>query len=220
MLDEIKIDLGNSSFPQGKSMLKAESINFTYHSQQLWSDNMDLQISGGDRIALQGENGSGKTTLVKLLLNQLTPTQGKIERQVFKAVYLDQEYTIISPHLSVYEQTQEFNVHALAEHDIKTRLNRFLFGKDNWDKPCILLSGGEKMRLILCCLTIRQQSPDLIILDEPTNNLDIQNILILTKAMRDYSGALLVISHDAVFLREIGIQKTITLTAKNDSYSS
>lgn len=220
MLDEIKIDLGNSSFPQGKSMLKAESINFTYHSQQLWSNNMDLHISGGDRIALQGENGSGKTTLVKLLLNQLTPTQGKIERQVFKAVYLDQEYTIISPHLSVYEQTQEFNVHALAEHDIKTRLNRFLFGKDDWDKPCILLSGGEKMRLILCCLTIRQQSPDLIILDEPTNNLDIQNILILTKAIRDYSGALLVISHDAVFLREIGIQKTITLTAKNDSYSS
>jgi ATPase subunit of ABC transporter with duplicated ATPase domains len=73
------------------------------------------------------------------------------------------------------------------------------------------LSGGEKMRLILCCLTIQQQSPDLIILDEPTNNLDLQNIRILTRAIQLYKGTLLVISHDAVFLQEIHINKIIKL---------
>ncbi len=210
-LDEIKIDLGNSNFPTGKSMIKAENINFSYGAKQLWKDNINVQLFSGDRIALQGPNGSGKTTLVKLLLNQLMPEQGKIERQSFRAIYLDQTYSILSPHLSIYEQAQQFNTAALPEHEIKIRLNRFLFGKDDWDKPCQLLSGGEKMRLIVCCLTIQQQSPDLIILDEPTNNLDLQNILMLTRAIQLYKGTLLVISHDEVFLQEIHINKVIKL---------
>ncbi len=210
-LDEIKIDLGNSTFPTGKSMVKAENINFSYGSQQLWVDHVDFQLFSGERIALQGQNGSGKTTLVKLILNQLTPEKGKIERQSFDAIYLDQTYSIISPNLSVYEQAQQFNTNALPEHDIKIRLNRFLFGKEDWNKPCAPLSGGEKMRLILCCLTIQQQSPDLIILDEPTNNLDLQNIRILTRAIQLYEGTILVISHDEVFLNEIHVNKVITL---------
>ncbi|WP_367208896.1 ABC-F family ATP-binding cassette domain-containing protein [Sphingobacterium sp. R2] len=210
-LDEIKIDLGNSTFPTGKSMVKAENINFSYGSQQLWVDHVDFQLFSGERIALQGQNGSGKTTLVKLILNQLTPEKGKIERQSFDAIYLDQTYSIISPNLSVYEQAQQFNTNALPEHDIKIRPNRFLFGKEDWNKPCAPLSGGEKMRLILCCLTIQQQSPDLIILDEPTNNLDLQNIRILTRAIQLYKGTILVISHDEVFLNEIHVNKVITL---------
>jgi len=113
--------------------------------------------------------------------------------------------------LSIYEQAQQYNTQALPEHEIKIRLNRFLFGRDEWDKKCQQLSGGEKMRLILCSLTIKQQSPDLIILDEPTNNLDIQNILILTKAIQLYKGTLLVISHDEVFLEEIYVNKVVQL---------
>ena len=72
-------------------------------------------------------------------------------------------------------------------------------------------SGGEKMRLMLCCLTIGNQAPDLIILDEPTNNLDIQNIEILTAAINDYQGTLLVISHDAYFLEQVGVVQGIEL---------
>ncbi|MGJ1348652.1 ABC-F family ATP-binding cassette domain-containing protein [Sphingobacterium siyangense] len=210
-LDEIKIDLGNSAFPTGKSMVKVENVNFKYDSQGLWPANINFQLFSGDRIALQGQNGSGKTTLVRLLLGQLTPVQGKIERQSFRAIYLDQTYSILSSHLSIYEQAQQFNSDALPEHEIKIRLNRFLFGKDDWNKPCQLLSGGEKMRLIVCCLTIQQQSPDLIILDEPTNNLDLQNIRMLTRAIQLYKGTLLVISHDEVFLQEIHINKVIKL---------
>jgi len=126
-------------------------------------------------------------------------------------MYIDQDYSLINNALSVYEQAQQYNSGILQEHEIKIRLNRFLFGKSDWDKPCSVLSGGEKMRLILCSLTIDNQSPDLIILDEPTNNLDIQNVEILTAAINDYSGTLLVISHDEYLLKQIAVEDTIDL---------
>ena len=91
------------------------------------------------------------------------------------------------------------------------RLNRFLFDKEYWDKPCLALSGGEKMRLMLCCLTINNQSPDMIILDEPTNNLDLQNVEILTTAINEYQGTLIVVSHDESFLEQINIERSIVL---------
>jgi ATPase subunit of ABC transporter with duplicated ATPase domains len=99
----------------------------------------------------------------------------------------------------------------LEEHELKIRLNRFLFTKDSWNKPCNVLSGGERMRLTLCCLTISLQPPDIIILDEPTNNLDLQNIAILTHAVKAYEGTLIVISHDEQFLEEIRIDTTVGL---------
>lgn len=128
-----------------------------------------------------------------------------------KSVYIDQDYSLLNDNLKIYEQAQQFNTTALQEHEIKIRLNRFLFTKEDWDKPCSALSGGERMRLMLCCLSISNQSPDIIILDEPTNNLDIQNIEILTDAINDYQGTLLVISHDETFLEHLNIQRTIKL---------
>ena len=92
---------------------------------------------------------------------------------------------------------------------MKIRLNRFLFTQSSWDKPCASLSGGERMRLMLCCLTLGNQSPDLIILDEPTNNLDIQNIEILTIAINEYEGTLIAVSHDHYFLEQIHIGRKI-----------
>jgi ATPase subunit of ABC transporter with duplicated ATPase domains len=91
------------------------------------------------------------------------------------------------------------------------RLNRFLFSQNDWNKPCSALSGGERMRLMLCCLTISNESPEIIILDEPTNNLDIQNIEILTTAINEYQGTLIVVSHDQLFLKQINIEKEIWL---------
>ncbi len=99
----------------------------------------------------------------------------------------------------------------MQEHEIKIRLNRFLFTKNDWDKSCAMLSGGERMRLILCCLTISNKSPDIIILDEPTNNLDIQNIEILTAAINGNQGTLIVISHDETFLEQVNIHQSIGL---------
>ena len=142
---------------------------------------------------------------------EFEPQMGQVQRADLRAVYIDQDYSLIDNQCSIYEQAQQFNTSALEEHDIKIRLNRFLFIADDWDKPCVALSGGEKMRLMLCCLTISQQAPDMIILDEPTNNLDIQNIEILTAAVNEYQGTLIVVSHDEYFLEQISVKRTIKL---------
>ncbi|MCE7057049.1 ATP-binding cassette domain-containing protein [Algoriphagus sp. AGSA1] len=210
-IDKMKFGFDNSALHKGKILFKADEINYSYSNQPLWKDNLSFQITSGERFVLKGLNGSGKTTLIKIILGQLETQTGTVYRADNKAVYIDQDYSLIDNQLKVYEQAQQFNVSSLQEHEIKIRLNRFLFTKDDWDKPCSALSGGEKMRLILCCLTISNQSPDIIILDEPTNNLDIQNIEMLTTAINGYQGTLIVVSHDETFLEETKIEQTIQL---------
>lgn len=140
---------------------------------------------------------------------------GSIFRTPVTITYIDQEYSIISNNATVYEQAQQYNHNNIEEHEVKIRLNRYLFGKDTWDKPCHTLSGGEKMRLTLCCLLIANNTPDMFILDEPTNNLDIQNIEILTTAINHFKGTLLVISHDNHFIADVGLNNTIELKRAN-----
>ena len=210
-IDKMKFGFDNSALHKGKILVTATNINFTYNTQPLWKDNLNFQITSGEQIALKGQNGSGKTTLIKLILGNIEPQTGIIYRADNKAVYIDQDYSLLDNKLKVYEQAQRFNVSALQEHEIKIRLNRFLFTKDDWDKSCSALSGGERMRLLLCCLTINSKSPDIIIFDEPTNNLDIQNVEILTTAINEYQGTLIVVSHDETFLEQINIERTIEL---------
>jgi ATPase subunit of ABC transporter with duplicated ATPase domains len=209
--DKMKMDFDNSSLHKGKVLVTAKGANFGYDNKPLWKNALSFQITSGERITIKGQNGSGKTTLIKMMLGELQPQTGTIDRAVVKAIYIDQDYSLIDNKFSVYEQAQQFNSGALQEHDIKIRLNRFLFTKDYWDKPCKALSGGEKMRLMLCSLSISNQAPDIIVLDEPTNNLDIQNIEILTDAINEYKGTLLVISHDEYFLRQINAERSIEL---------
>lgn len=208
-VDKMKLRFDTSALYKGKILLTASGVNFSYQSQLLWEDNLSFQITSGERIALKGQNGSGKTTLIKLMLGQLEAQIGTMHRTTVNAVYIDQEYSLIDFKLNIYEQAQRFNSTALQEHEIKIRLSRFLFNKEDWEKPCSTLSGGERMRLVLCCLIIYNQSPDIIILDEPTNNLDIQNIEILTTSINEYRGTLIVISHDETFLEQISIERTL-----------
>jgi ATPase subunit of ABC transporter with duplicated ATPase domains len=210
-IDQMKFGFDDSALHKGKILFKATAINFGYKEQLVWKKDLNLEITSGERIALTGQNGSGKTTLIKIILGKLTPKSGTIYTAENKSVYIDQDYSLINNELKVYDQAQQFNVSGLEEHEIKMRLNRFLFDKEYWDKPCSALSGGEKMRLMLCCLTINNESPDIIILDEPTNNLDIQNVEILTAAINEYQGTLIVVSHDESFLEEINIEKKIKL---------
>jgi ATPase subunit of ABC transporter with duplicated ATPase domains len=210
-IDQMKIGFDNSVLHKGKILFNANEINFKYKDNLLWKENLNIEITSGNRLALKGANGSGKTTLIKIILGKLEPQIGTVFRAENKSIYIDQDYSLIQNNLKVYDQAQYFNNSGLEEHDIKMRLNRFLFSKQDWDKPCSALSGGEKMRLMLCCLTISNESPDLIILDEPTNNLDIQNIEILTKAINEYQGSLIVVSHDEYFLEQINIKKDILL---------
>lgn len=210
-IDQMKFGFSNTTFHKGKMIFRAEELNFSYENQSLWKENLNFEILSGDRLSIKGLNGSGKTTLIKIILGELKCQNGIITSLAKKAIYIDQDYSLLHNSLNIYEQAQRFNDCGLEEHDIKMRLNRFLFSQNDWDKPCFALSGGERMRLLLCCLTISNEAPEIIILDEPTNNLDIQNIEILTAALNEYQGTLIVISHDASFLEEIGIKQNIIL---------
>lgn len=209
--DKMKFGFDNSAFHIGKILFEAAGINVKYEARLVWAQDISLQITSGDRIALKGANGVGKTTLIKIILGELAPTTGTVRRAENRSVYVDQDYSFIQNQYSVYEQVQLFNTAALQEHEIKNRLHRFLFSKEDWDKRCGSLSGGEKMKLVLCCLTVSNQAPDMIILDEPTNNLDIQNIEMLTGAINEYRGTLIVVSHDEYFLKEINVDHVIQL---------
>ncbi|WP_160068313.1 ribosomal protection-like ABC-F family protein [Sphingobacterium bovisgrunnientis] len=210
-IDQMKFGFDNSVLHKGKTLFTANHINVAYNGKPLWKENLNFQITSGERIALKGKNGSGKTTLIKLILGEVLPQTGTIFRANNKAVFIDQDYSSLDNNLKVYEQAQQFNTSALQEHEIKTRLNRFLFTKDDWDKYCSALSGGERMRLLLCCLLIHSKSPVIIIFDEPTNNLDIQSVEILTAAINEYQGTIIVVSHDQTFLEQINIEREIEL---------
>jgi len=209
--DKMKFGLGTSELHSGKILFEAVNMNFGYEQRKLWEKPLNIQIRSGERVAIYGTNGSGKSTLIRLLLGEITAASGTLFRADAKVVVIDQDYSLIDPSLKVIEQAQRFNTDSLPEHEVNIRLNRFLFPKESWDKPCAALSGGERMRLLLCCLTLGQTAPDVIILDEPTNNLDIQNVEILTAAANEYRGTLLVVSHDAYFRDQIGLEKSINL---------
>ena len=232
-IDKMKLGLDNSSLHKGKIIFKATDINFSYdkclnidgnkqsgreiksgYNEQpfLWKENLTFQITSDERILIKGLNGSGKTTLIKIILGSLKPQMGEVFIADNKSIYIDQDYSLIKNEFTVYEQAQQFNTSALQEGEVKSRLNRFLFTKKDWNKCCRVLSGGERMRLMLCCLTISNQAPYIIILDEPTNNLDIQNIEILTAAINEYRGTLIVVSHDETFKEQVGVDRIISLS--------
>jgi len=207
-LQLMKLNFNPSSLHTGKILVTAKEINFCYN-ENLWNVPLTFEIRSGDRLAIKGKNGSGKTTLVKLITGQIKPAEGILSNADFKYVYIDQEYSIIQPDLTLLEQIEQFNTANLQDHELKTLLNRFLFPYTVWDKKCENLSGGEKMRLVLCCLSAGNQAPDMILLDEPTNNLDIQSLDILSTVIKAYQGTIIAISHDSYFLTQIGIDKQI-----------
>ncbi|WP_347217704.1 ABC-F family ATP-binding cassette domain-containing protein, partial [Chryseobacterium sp.] len=174
--DQMKVNFNDSGLHSGKVLLTAENINFSYGEEKLWKENLDLEVRSGDRISIKGSNGSGKTTLIKLLLGNIQPSVGNINRTEFNSIYIDQEYSLIENDLTLYDFVQTFNDSAWQESEVKTLLSRFLFSKETWDKRCGVLSGGERLRLLLCGLSISNKAPDIMILDEPTNNLDLQNV--------------------------------------------
>jgi len=238
----LKTDFNSSSLHNGKTLVTAKNINFGYYPNQndndsqnendnpsenntfdssnssklptqlLWQTPISFQLKSGDRLRIEGTNGSGKTTLLKIITGQLEPQEGTLTRADFSYVYLNQEYSIIDDRNSILEQAYAFNSRNLPEHEIKIILNRYLFPAPEWDKSCRKLSGGEKMRLAFCCLMISNNTPDMFILDEPTNNLDIQSIEIITNTIKKYTGTVIAISHDNYFIREIGVDQHIALS--------
>ncbi|WED43987.1 ABC-F family ATP-binding cassette domain-containing protein [Legionella cardiaca] len=169
--------------------------------------NIGLTISGRDRIALIGDNGSGKSTFVKAIFDDgnLKKTGTWILPNRTTVGYLDQHYQNLHSDKTVLEMVALFMPKA-TNNDLRAHLNDFLFRKTEEVETTIAdLSGGEKARLSLCCIAAK--TPALLILDEITNNLDLETRAHVIQVLKNYPGAMIVISHDDDFLQSIEIEK-------------
>ncbi|MGN0903584.1 MAG: ABC-F family ATP-binding cassette domain-containing protein [Alphaproteobacteria bacterium] len=197
----------------GKPFLKErlavlENVSFGYGPSPLFAD-VNAVLSGQSRIRLCGGNGSGKTTLIKILMGVILPDSGRAELNG-RAVYLNQELSLPDRRKSLLDNVIDFNP-GLKINEAYTVLARFLFKNTAALKTAGTLSGGELLRLSLAMILGTREQPELLIFDEPTNNLDIRSSEILESALRQYQGALLVVSHDAAFVRGIGLSEEIRL---------
>lgn len=208
--DEIKIDLHKTYVPNGKMVVAIENLTFAYSPDKPLLNNFNLTLQGPEHVALVGANGSGKTTLVKLILEEIQPQQGSIRRGVTQIRYLDQHAVLLQSKQTLLENFMRLNPGA-KEQDARHALAQFLFRNDDALKVAADLSDGERLRALLACVLLSDNPPQLLILDEPTNHLDLTSIARIESALRCYQGALLVISHDPVFLDNTKIERTIGL---------
>ena len=208
----IKLDINDKDRYKQKNILTADKINHSYDGEKnIWLKNLSFNIYGGERIELRGRNGSGKTTLLKMIRNEIKNSVGKLDVRTNKVGSLDQDISILDEELTILENINNVSGGKLPEHELRIRLGRFLFYKDDVFKKAGVLSGGERMRAGLACLLSSFDTPDLIILDEPTNNLDLESIDELIKGLNKYKGSILAVSHDLDFLQEIEIKRIIDL---------
>ena len=172
-----------------------------YGAQQL--RRINLAVTRGQRIALTGPNGCGKSTLLKVLAGQLTVVSGQARTQV-TSTYLDQHLGVLEPARSVLEQLQSLN-RQLSEGELRTRLAQLGLNADRINLQSHRLSGGERLKAAMACVFYTQSPPQLLLLDEPANHLDLPSVQALESMLKHYPGTLIVTSHDDVFLAAIGI---------------
>lgn len=190
----------------GELVLKGEHISKSYGSKTVLV-NANIDLFRGDRISFVGQNGQGKTTLAEILIGKRTQDTGKTDLgyNVHVGYYaqnqaevLNREYTLL--------QTMEANSPAEMRPQLRKILGAFMFSGEDAEKKVSVLSGGERARLALACLLLKPIN--LLILDEPTNHLDMLSKGILKNALTDYSGTLIIVSHDREFLKGL-TNKTI-----------
>ncbi len=155
-----------------------------------------------DRVAVVGVNGAGKSTLLKIITGHTTPTEGKaILGSAIKLGYFSQNsMDVLDPKKTVLQELQDSNPHATLGY-LRNLLGAFKFSGDEVEKKVSVLSGGEKSRLVLANILV--QGVNFLVLDEPTNHLDIQSREVLLKAIQDFDGTVVIVSHDRYFLRAI-----------------
>ena len=206
----------------GKKVIEAKGISKTYGDKAILSD-FDLKVQRGDRVAFVGPNGVGKTTVLKMLLKEVEPDSGTVElgTKLHKAVF-DQTRSRLDPEQSLWDnltaddemrisgQSDQVMVRGQPRH-VVGYLKDFLFDERQVRAPVKSLSGGEKARLLLAKLMARESN--LLVLDEPTNDLDIETLDLLQELLDDYDGTVLLVSHDRDFLDRVA---TITVAMEGD----
>ncbi|MFJ8613404.1 ABC-F family ATP-binding cassette domain-containing protein [Streptomyces sp. NPDC093675] len=203
--DEIRIDLPYTAVPLGRSVLTLRDLELTYGARVKGT----FELRGPERIGLVGRNGAGKTTLLRTIAGELEPLSGEATAHVPMRL-LPQRLDVLDDTLTVAQNVARFAPGA-TNNRIRARLARFLFRGARADQPAGTLSGGERFRAALAALMLAEPAPQLLILDEPTNNLDMASVRQLTTALESYEGALIVAGHDIPFLESIGITRMVLL---------
>ncbi|WP_405675191.1 ATP-binding cassette domain-containing protein [Streptomyces sp. NBC_01511] len=203
--DEIRIDLPATEVHPGVGVLRLRELELRYGARVTG----EFAIHGPERIALVGRNGAGKTTLLRTITGELAPVSGEAEALV-PTRFLPQRLDILDDTLSVAENVARFAPGA-TDNEIRARLARFLFRGARANQPTGTLSGGERFRASLAALLLAEPAPRLLMLDEPTNSLDLASVRGLTEALSSYRGALVVASHDLPFLESIGVTRWLLL---------
>ena len=203
--DEIRVELPYTKVHPGRSVLTLRELRLRYGAEARG----EFAIHGPERIALVGRNGAGKTTLLRTVAGELEPVSGEALAHV-PLRFLPQRLDVLDDSLSVVENVARF-APAATNNMVRARLARFLFRGARADQPAGTLSGGERFRASLAALLLSEPAPQLLMLDEPTNNLDMASVRRLTDALESYEGALIVASHDVPFLESIGITRWLRL---------
>lgn len=171
---------------------------------------LNLTITAQQRIGVVGDNGSGKSTFLKVLAGTLQPLAGE-SRVTHSHAWLDQHLSNLDPQRTVLEQMLEAN-HSAGEADLRMRLAQLGLDADKIHTACGLLSGGERLKAALACVLYADPVPQLLLLDEPSNHLDLTSIQALETMLCGYHGALVVVSHDAVFLQNLKLTDRLSIT--------
>ncbi|MFD9888926.1 ABC-F family ATP-binding cassette domain-containing protein [Amycolatopsis sp. NPDC059027] len=202
--DVIRVDLPATTVPAGKEVLRLNGVELRNGPV------VDLDVRGPERIAILGANGAGKTTLLRTLTGALAPLAGEAEVLV-PVRMLPQRLDLLDDEVSAVGNVRRA-APSVPDNTARALLARFLVRGKNADRPAGSLSGGERFRATLATLLLAEPAPRLLILDEPTNNLDLASVRQLTSALTAFGGALVVVSHDHEFLRGLGITRWLRLT--------
>ncbi|MEV5378417.1 ATP-binding cassette domain-containing protein [Streptomyces nondiastaticus] len=203
--DEIRVDLPHTAVPPGRSVLTLRDLRLRYGARV----DGEFELRGPERIALVGRNGAGKTTLLRTIAGELEALSGDASVHV-PLRFLPQRIDVLDDEQTVAGNVARF-APAATGNRIRAQLARFLFKGARADQCAGTLSGGERFRAALAALMLAEPAPQLLMLDEPTNNLDMASVRRLATALDSYEGALIVASHDIRFLESIGITRWLRL---------
>lgn len=206
VVDPLTVAMPSTGLSASRRVLELDGVRTGFGAEPLQQP--DISIIGPERIAIAGPNGSGKSTLLALIAGRLAPASGRMQLHV-PAALLDQDLSLLDPALSIRDNFAARNPGA-REVDIRAALARFMFRADAALQTVGTLSGGERLRAALATV-LGLTPPPLLLLDEPSNHLDLQAMEAVEHGLAGYDGALIVVSHDEAFLEAVGVTRRVAL---------
>ena len=207
-------------FASKENLLEIERISFSYQENNRLINDLSFKVASGEKIAIIGKNGKGKSTLLKLIAKELQPIRGNIKSHSKTEIAFFGQMNIdrLNANLTIYEELERTNKDT-TQSRIRQVASHMMFNKDMVNKRISMLSGGEKSRVMLGKILL--QGANLLLLDEPTNHLDFQSCQALIGAIKDFEGAVVLVSHDEGMLQQIATKLVVfdnnkTFTFEND----